>query len=69
MPEPPCLHPQDRVVKNELGYHCRKCWAYIDRDMISDLSEKEVEKNNKIRKGFRGYKYEPLSILKGEHDK
>lgn len=60
LPRSACLHPKDRIEKNGIGYHCLSCWAYIDRDMISDFTAREAEQNNKIRKGFRGYKYEPI---------
>lgn len=35
IPGPDCKHPQDRVIKNELGWLCTSCQTYIDREMIT----------------------------------
>ena len=30
-----CKHPKDKVIKNELGWLCKGCMTYIDKDMIT----------------------------------
>jgi len=35
IPGPECKHPKDKVIKNELGWLCKGCMTYIDKDMIT----------------------------------
>ena len=35
LPHKKCKHPKDKVIKNKLGYLCKNCMTYIDKNMIT----------------------------------
>jgi hypothetical protein len=36
LPHPECKHPKEKVIRNKLGYLCKGCMAYIDKEMITN---------------------------------